>query len=67
GEIYLLQYVRFTNQNFGVLSNICSAKIPSKPEVQHAGQMIDFFYCIKGIVKEFIKQLKKLKRKLKEL
>ncbi|CAG8485970.1 4068_t:CDS:2 [Racocetra persica] len=45
GEIYLFQYVRFTNQNFGILSDICSAKIPSKPEVQHAGQIIDFLYC----------------------
>ncbi|CAG8680213.1 34662_t:CDS:2, partial [Racocetra persica] len=67
GEIYLLQYVRFTNQNFGILSDICSAKISSKPEVQHAGQMIDFLYCIKGMVKEFIKQIKKIEEEVKRI
>ncbi|CAG8457277.1 6968_t:CDS:2 [Dentiscutata heterogama] len=67
GEIYLLQYVRFTSQNFGVLIDICSAKIPSKLEIQHAGQMIDFLFCIKCMVQEFINQIKKIEEEIKKI
>ncbi|CAG8786465.1 7834_t:CDS:2, partial [Dentiscutata erythropus] len=67
GEIYLLQYVRFTSQNFGVLIDICSAKIPSKPEIRHAGQMIDFLYCVKCMVKEFMNQVKKIEEEVKRI
>ncbi|KAF0457501.1 hypothetical protein F8M41_001179 [Gigaspora margarita] len=59
GVIYLLQYVRYTNQNFAVINDIRSAKIPSKTEIQHAGQM-----CM---VRKFIAQIKKIEEEVQKL
>ncbi|CAG8786883.1 37080_t:CDS:2, partial [Racocetra persica] len=67
GEIYLLQYTRYPNQKFGVLADISSYKIPLKFEDQQAGYMIDFLYCVKIMVQDFIKQIQKIEKEIQRI